>query len=187
MAAAPDTSRIWLTYKARINAERRLKGYGILAHLAITWYSFLLIVLGILQSRIDAASGADAGPLAIILSVLVFGLSLLFYGFRFEERAGQFRECYLKLQRLWQDEGAALEKLEAYSGILDHYPNHEQRDFDKVIFEGWQRGNQIYNSTGPIQVTRSLIVRGYTLAFAKWLIIVAAFGWPLIAAAILVA
>ncbi|HJP67697.1 MAG TPA: SLATT domain-containing protein [Sphingomicrobium sp.] len=180
---ADPTAPIWLTYKSRMNAERRLHRYGVVAHLAISWYSFLLIVFGIFQSKINIATGTDVSPLAIVLSVLVFGLSLIFYGFRFEERAAKYRDCYLTLQRLYRSGAAVSKKMREYTTLLERYPNHSETDFEQVVFESWRRATSIENAEGPIFVTKSLILKGYARMVSWWLLLVIAFGGPLAAAA----
>jgi hypothetical protein len=177
-----ETAPIWLTYKARMNSERRLQGQGLIAHLAISWYSFLLIVFGVFQPALDQTAGPTVGPLAIVLSVLVFGLSLIFYGFRFEQRAAQFRECYLALQRLYRSDATPSQKMEKYAAILDQYPNHEEMDYEKVVFESWRRGSEIYNTKGAITANRGLIARGYAKAIGWWIFIGVVFLGPIITA-----
>jgi hypothetical protein len=186
MATEPDISRIWLTYKTRMNSERRLSRFAVLAHLAITWYSFLLIVMSVFQLQIERAAGTDIASFAIVLSVLLFGLSLIFYGFRFEEKASQFRECYLSLQKLYQSDGSSAEKLREYHRTLDRYPNHSERDYDRLVFDSWRRGTEIYNTDGRIEPTLGLIVKSYMQILAEWLLIFVTFVWPLTVAAILV-
>jgi hypothetical protein len=177
---AEQTAPIWLTYKSRMNSERRLRGYGLVAHLAISWYSFLLIVLGVFQAQITRATAIDVGPYAIVLSVLVFGLSLIFYGFRFDERAAEYRDCYLTLQKLYRSALTPDKKMEEYSSILERYPNHSETDYEQVVFESWRRKISIENAQGPIPVPKPLIVRGYFRVVAWWLLVALAFGGPLV-------
>lgn len=154
---APDLSPIWLTAKTRMVAEKRLRLWAVVAHLALSWFSFCLIAASVWAAFNDVDWRYNAAN--ILLSVFVFGLTLILYGFRFEERAGQFRECYLKLQAIDRGSLADQQKLDKYHELLANYPNHSESDWDTVLFNSWIGNYQLTNSSGLISVTKPMIFR----------------------------
>jgi hypothetical protein len=78
----------------------------------------------------------------ISLSVASFSLSLILYGFKFDERANLFRECYLKLQDLYNSNKSEDEESVRYADILGQYPNHSEYDFKGTV------ANLIKNDNG---------------------------------------
>lgn len=178
MSNSDELAPLWLTAKARINSERRLRGYAVLSHLLLTWYAFWSIVFSVYQDNIGEKIGSvEASKLGVILSVLTFGLSLVISGFKFEERASVYRECYLKLQALYRAK-ADDNKMVMYHQILEHYPNHTNSDNDKVKFDGWLGKQPVSNSRGPIPVTKVLIVTQVARLVGKWVLVLVLFAAP---------
>lgn len=178
MSDSSELAPLWLTAKARINSERRLRSYAVLSHLLLTWYAFWTIVFSVYQDNVGSKIGpVEASKLGIILSVLTFGLSLVISGFKFEERASVYRGCYLKLQALYRS-NAQEDKLSIYHQILEHYPNHSNGDNDRVIFDGWLRAQPVSNSKGQIPVTRILLVSQALAILFKWILGIALFAAP---------
>lgn len=181
MSDRNELAPLWLTAKARINSERRLRAYALISHLLLTWYAFWSIVFSVYQSKIGGAIGdVAASNLGIILSVLTFGLSLVISGFKFEERASTYRECYLKLQSLYRNKDAE-NRLSTYHDLLDHYPNHSTSDNDRVIFDGWLRNQRVSNSNGLIPVTVLLVATQIARRLAAWIITAVLFLAPPVA------
>jgi hypothetical protein len=188
MSATPDITAIWFTYKDRVYAEQRFRFYAVTGHLLITWYSFLLIILSVFEDKVNGYLHHDiVDTIAIILSILLFGASLIFYGFKFEEKAASFRECYLALQKITQGQASPATKMREYHKILAHYPNHHDRDHNRFVFERWQAGKTLRDAEGDIPVTWSLILGGYFRLISKWLAVTIAIAWPLIVAIVVAA
>lgn len=111
------TSPIWLTAKTRMVTERRLRKWSFAGHLALTWYSFWLIVFSIWTTYTDNSSLLNF--MNIGLSVLIFGLSGLFYGLKLDSQADTFRASYLDLQKIWRSSAGDQAKLDKYHANLD--------------------------------------------------------------------
>lgn len=65
-------------------------------------------------------------------SIIVFSLTLIINGFKFSEKANQFRECYLRLQSLYRADTINGER---YDEILLSYPNHSTSDYVDFVIE----------------------------------------------------
>ena len=175
----PDISAIWLTAKTRMISERRLRRSALLSHLALTWFSFCLICESI---RLALYPGGQISLLlSLALSILVFALSLIFYGFRFEERAEHFRSCYLRLQKLNRNESSNQQKLNEYHRILEFFPNHSDADYDAMLVESWRHGITPTNSKGQISISKTTIAKIYVKQFVIFVIMIAALTIPVIA------
>ena len=127
------TDKIWITFKTRIYAEKRLQNYAFWSHLLMTYYAIFLIAAQFLISP-------DQTPdlltkLNIFLSIVVLIFSLLIYGFRFEERAAKHRDCYLRLQRLLDAGYTPKKTLDLYHEVIDGYPNHIDQDYNNFLVE----------------------------------------------------
>lgn len=151
--AVDAMARIWLTYKARIISEKRFNRYAVISHLALTWYAFLSIVFSIYQTDIAKTLGVvGANQASLVMAVLTFGLSLVIYGFKFEDAARVHRECYLRMQSLYQSSKSDEIKLEEYRKLLDHFPNHSSGDYQELLFSGWKSGRSLSGTDGnPIK------------------------------------
>ena len=162
------TDNIWLTSKTRMQAERRYKTYSLISHLFLSYYALLMIFHSILSNT--PTTSLSASQLNLALSVAIFGVSLVVYGFRFGETAQLHRDCYLRLQKLidlTNDE----RKLRAdYHEIIAGYPNHSARDFDDLIFDRtFMKKEVLRNSKGPIVWTRMILIKKATRFAAFWL------------------
>lgn len=181
MATPNPTNRIWLTYKTRMVTEKRFKRYALISHLAMSWYAFLSIVFSIYQDRFALALGVDgANKAALVISVLTFGLSLIIYGFKYEDSANVFRECYLKMQSIYQSTDLDDVKSKNYLSVLDQFPNHSDRDWKEMIFENWRAGRKVTGTDGnDIVLNWRAITIGYGHYGIRYGIIAAIFLMPL--------
>ncbi|WP_278985793.1 SLATT domain-containing protein [Sphingobium yanoikuyae] len=179
--AADPISRIWLTYKTRIISERRYQRYAIVSHLALSWYAFLSIVFSIYQDRFAQSLGVvGASQAALVMSVLTFGLSLIIYGLRFDDLARIHRECYISMQRVYQSQESDDVKLERYSSLLEHYPNHSDSDYDDLLFDAWRFGRTLSGTDGqPILFGWRKVVASYFRHFVRNLATFSLFFIPL--------
>lgn len=182
MSTPDPLARIWLTYKTRMHAERRYQRYALFSHLSLSWYAFLGIVFSIYQTNFSQYLGDNGASQAyLVISVLTFGLSLIIYGFKFDEAARVHRDCYLRMQAIWQSSDSEPEKLQKYSLILDQYPNHAPRDWKDLLFESWlsnralrdTQGNEIYFSQVQIGVCIARRILWFTSLAAIFLLPVA--------------
>lgn len=121
---------IWFTYKARIQAYKRLKWLDFNSQLLLVWYAVISSILGILVIRYTSILGHDTDILSAILSVILLGVSLTVTNLNFGIRANRLRDNYLKLQSLYQniDEKPTTEQLHKYHEILEESENHNEMD-----------------------------------------------------------
>lgn len=125
-------NKAWLTSKVRIYAEKRYRRYEMVSHVLLCWLS-LSVIAGMYSRVIITATQTDLFDIyTTILSVFVFIFSVIVFGFRFGETAFQFRQCYLELQKLTDDNSSNQVKNEHYHGILAGYKNHSDSDYDTL-------------------------------------------------------
>lgn len=121
---------IWFTYKARIQAHKRLKWLDFNSQLLLVWYAIISSILGILVIKHTDILGHDTDILSAVLSVILLGVSLTVTNLNFGIRANRLRDNYLKLQRLYQniDKEPTTEQLNKYHDILEESENHNEMD-----------------------------------------------------------
>lgn len=91
---------VWFTYKARIQAHKRLEWLDFHSQLLLVWYAILSTALGVLTIRHSTILGPDTDIMATILSVALLGISLAVANRDFRGRAMLMRTNYLELQKL---------------------------------------------------------------------------------------
>lgn len=145
------TANIWLTAKARMEAEKRLKVYDVVSHLVLIWYSLWLLCLTVFSSSFEPYVGAiGIGELATFLSASVLVLSVTTWGFKFGAKAALHRDCYLELEALIG--GDAAEQQLKYADIKKRFPNHSTFDLDSVLFRRIiVKGEKILANDGPVK------------------------------------
>ena len=143
-----NTANIWLTAKARMEAEKRLKLYDVVSHLVLIWYSLWLLCLTVFSKSFEPFVGAiGIDELATFLSASVLVLSVTTWGFKFGAKASLHRDCYLELETLLS--GDAENKQADYAEIKKRFPNHGTFDLDTVLFRRIRlRGEKIEDSNG---------------------------------------
>jgi hypothetical protein len=161
---------IWLTSKTRMRAEKRYKTYSLISHLLLSYYAFLLIVHSIFSN--PAATSPSSSQINLALSVAIFGVSIIVYGFNFGETAQLHRDCYLRLQRLLDLVKDEHELLAEYHKILAGYPNHSNDDFEDLIIDRtFVRNTSLRNSKGPIVWTKMILFKKAVRLLIFWAII----------------
>lgn len=131
---------IWITSRVRMIAERKALRNQNVSFLAVTYYSLFIVILSIFDDFYSKPYPA-LDEINLASSVVVLVASLVAAGFRLEARASSFRECYLKLQTLYDEELTDQEKRMKYREILVDFPNHTSRDYadllvNHIAFEG---------------------------------------------------
>lgn len=129
---------VWFTYKARIQALKRLEWLDFHSQLLLVWYAILSAALGVLTIRNSEVLGANTDIMATILSVALLGVSLTVTNRDFRARAAQMRTNYLELQKLHrrlpdesQDPNSPRptdEQIERYDELLAATENHREID-----------------------------------------------------------
>lgn len=143
-------NRIYLTYKARIVAEAKLRLYSKIANFLIIWYSFLLIVASVIELS-GKFTISNFGIISASLSIFTFASSIYLATGTLESRANEFRACYLELQGIYNSAVPSEQKLRSYQEALLRYPNHRTRDSNDVIFDTWLRGGKLYDTKSEIK------------------------------------
>jgi hypothetical protein len=132
---------VWFTYKARIQAHKRLEWLDFHSQLLLVWYAILSTALGVLTIRHSTILGPDTDVMATILSVALLGISLAVANRDFRGRAMLMRTNYLALQKLHRGlpEGSPTspppppmpEQIIRYDELLAESENHREID-DRV-------------------------------------------------------
>lgn len=126
---------VWFTYKARIQAHKRLEWLDFHSQLLLVWYAILSAVLGVVTIRYNHVLGPDTDVLATVLSVALLGVSLAVTNRDFRARALAMRRNYLELQRLYMEISSAgnssADQIHRYDALLNDCENH--RDVDDRI------------------------------------------------------
>ncbi|MBI6766698.1 SLATT domain-containing protein [Pseudomonas syringae] len=130
--------KVWFTYKARIQAHKRLEWLDFHSQLLLVWYAILSTALGVLTIRHATILGPDTDVMATILSVALLGISLAVANRDFRGRAMLMRTHYLELQKLYRGlpGGSAAtphpaptpEQISRYAELLAESENHREID-----------------------------------------------------------
>jgi len=129
------SDNIWWTYKARIEAEKRLLSNALQSQILLLWYSFSGAAVSIyyLNSNNDTSATGLAGITWIVYSVLVLCMSGFISGLTFNKRAGLIKECYETLYSFYHKskaKGADVDQLTAeYNQIIRLCENHTDKDY----------------------------------------------------------
>ena len=149
---------IYITSKARMEAEARLKHLDITSQILVGWYSLCIIAISLLDLS-ESYRVEDVGIFTAILSIGVLSTSIFLPGQNFAVRAKNHRECYLLLQAIYRSNDLPDGKMKEYAAVLLKFENHRQCDHDKVLFESFVSGKTLRDSDGAILVTKSVITR----------------------------
>lgn len=135
-----------------MQSHARFSLYDLLSYIALTSYSVLLLAFSIFESHLSNTQiGPYTSEISIALSVSVLCASLVIWGLKFDKTANKHRQCYIELQKLYQDEQACNKNLEYYK-ILDEYPNHSTFDYDKMLYTSiWCQGKVLINQQAVIK------------------------------------
>lgn len=173
-----EADNIWLTSKARMQAETRYKTYSLTSHLLLSYYALLMVVYSIFSDSITTS--LSLAQINIALSTAIFGVSLIVYGFKFGQTAQLHRECYLRLQRLIALVDDEHELKVQYHEIIAGYPNHSAKDYDDLIIDRtFMKNESIYNSNGSVNWTNSMLGWKIIRLLTFWLIIINLALWPI--------
>jgi len=125
--------KIWITSRVRMMAEKRLLVYNSWSLFLLAYYSVFTVILSVFPEYFKSFYAYFDG-ITVAATVAVLVASLVVGGFRFERTASLYRDCYLSLQRLYEDEGDGRSKQKAYADILVVCPNHSNGDYHDFLF-----------------------------------------------------
>ncbi|WP_088830015.1 SLATT domain-containing protein [Paenibacillus tyrfis] len=146
-------NRLWRTKKARIEAEARLNKYNILSIIVVNYYTFLVLALSIWSLILDSNSdwAKYITIITVIVSVGLFGGTILVSSMNFKEKAEKFKKSYIAIEELEvevkkltrsltflteQHKILRLSEIEkSYAEILNSTDNHSPMDNLKVLID----------------------------------------------------
>lgn len=171
-------STIWLTSRIRMRAEFRLRRMSNWLTALTVWYSTVLVCLTFIQIAFDANKNRDV--ISAIIAVSVFSLSLYIPSLSLLYRAGKYRECYLKLQRLI-DSGLDVREInDKYYDILDGYENHSSKDRRDFIVKSYFDKQKVNDNAGELLPSKAMIFGSFVDYLKFHVIFALAFLAPLL-------
>lgn len=130
------SDKIWITRKARIYCERRLRFRSQLSQILIIYYSLLLVLCSLWNLTYSSTQIVNLILIFGSLAVLVF--SVYIYSQKYEERSIAMRNCYINLDKIYLDikraeENNDIDKIKQfhseYSSVLSNIENHSDYDY----------------------------------------------------------
>jgi hypothetical protein len=171
----PIQTAIWVTCHSRMIAEKRYRLYDNISHLLLSWLSLSVIAWVVIRGSQSPSAALDT--YTAVLSVFVFAISIIVFGFRFGETATLHRECYLRLQKLYDSEPDAELLTGKYHEILGAYSNHADKDFEALVIEKTLlHHRKMWGKDGEqINWTSSMLVKFVLRATTFWLLTIILF------------
>lgn len=123
--------KVWFTYKARIQAHKRLEWLDFHSQMLLVWYAILSTILAVLAVRYEHVLGPDTDVMATVLSVALLGVSLAVTNRDFSGRAMAMRGNYLQLQKLYNELSVSPPtpvQTSRYDDLLAESENHNEVD-----------------------------------------------------------
>lgn len=179
MTSNSKTEKIFITYKTRMLSEALARSRARFYTALIPWYSFLVIALSISQG-FGYYNGNGSSLFIAIASVGIFGLSLYINGHELWQRADEFKDCYLKLTQIYESGDSEDQKMAAYNSVLQLYENQSDSHYDEMVFDAHFRGQKLWNSQGPIDVTVTVCIKVVFKKFTRYAGRVLLFAAPLL-------
>jgi len=140
---------VWITSRTRMQSHARFVHYDLLSHIILTAYSVLLLGFSVF---VEHLSGTKFGPylseISIVLSLSVLCASLVIWGLKLSKTADQHRECYLSLQKLYDNDR---DNIDLYHQILDRHPNQSSFDYESMLYHNvWRQKKSVRDREGVI-------------------------------------
>lgn len=170
------TDKVWITGRIRMVTEARLRRRAHLWNFLIVWYTVGLTCLSVYQ--LISENDASRNLASTVLSILVLSLTIFIPTLGFERKADQFRECYLRLQRLLDNTIDAVHLSNEYHDILERFPNHPSRDWHSLLVTSKMAERPIENDGNTVPVPCQMIVKHYAWNTAEGISWMAAFSIP---------
>ncbi|SDG83108.1 SLATT domain-containing protein [Sulfitobacter delicatus] len=143
---------IWITSRTRMQSHAKYTRYDLISHIVLTAYSVLLLGFSVFSRHLSETKlGPYTSEVSIVLSLSVLCASLVIWGLKFGKTADQHRECYLALQRLYDDEDAR-KNVATYHQILDRYPNQSDFDYEAMLYKNvWSQNKELRDRSGVLK------------------------------------
>jgi hypothetical protein len=170
--------RMWLTKRARTNAESRLIFFDQCTNFFIPYYSVMLsaFVIAPKYVALDDAVKSNAEWILVVLSFLILVLSILVSNQDLKLRAYKMKVCYIEIGKIENDLESGKDMYAAndrYLELLGNHENHWTYDFHAI--NPWSRLSST-ESLIPFLI-RNLKYKSYQVA--GYLFIVVLFMFPL--------
>lgn len=136
--------KIYITYKARANAERRLRALGTQWNLSLTFVSAGVLIATVFSIQAPTLLGTYTPALLASASAVVLIQSLVVAQSNYISRADRMLDHYRRLQRLSDEAEALLAEKELgwteeirnrYHDELDSIENHSALDYSIALSE----------------------------------------------------
>ncbi|MBG6288492.1 SLATT domain-containing protein [Pseudomonas nitroreducens] len=128
-------NKIWWTRKSKIHAERRLLSNDLQTQLVLLWYALFSVAISIYYLIVKSSSTVAPG-VWVVLSVFSLVASGFISGLNYKNRAALIKECYEKLDSLFQEAKLSAgdvarqgELAEKYRVVLSLCENHSDIDY----------------------------------------------------------
>jgi hypothetical protein len=175
----PDLrDKIWLTAHTRMISEARLTKNARLWNLLIVWYSTSLACLTTYQLVADESTTRNI--LSAILAIGVLSLSIYIPTLQFEQKAALYRSCYLRLQRLLDLGMKEIDLATQYHDVLENFPNHSNRDWNKLLVNSHCSGRALQDGETNIPVPKMMIFGNFLIQTRDVILWLTAFAMPAI-------
>jgi hypothetical protein len=153
-------------------AEKRVLRYNNWSLFLLTYYSLFTVVISVFDDYFMPIYTYFDG-LAVSAAVAVLAASLIVGGFRFERTASLYRDCYLSLQRLYDDPGDGNSKQKPYADILMVCPNHSDGDYyDFLVTHLVLDGKKVSSAGEPVNCTKYMIASFFWRRCVFWTFII---------------
>ncbi|MBB3412065.1 hypothetical protein FHT87_006035 [Rhizobium sp. BK316] len=162
-----------------ISERKALRNQNV-SFLAVTYYSLFSVILSIFADFYSEPYPV-LDKINLSASVVVLVASLVAAGFRLEARASAFRECYLKLQSLYDEELPESDKKKKYREIMMDFPNHSPRDYtDLLVNHIMLEGKTLSSGTKTLVYTTAMAISFFARATLYWMLLALLFLGPVI-------
>ncbi len=125
--------KLWFTYKARIEAEARLRNNDLHSQVLLVWYAVVSAVFSVIAIRYPAFLGQDTDVISAVLSIALLAISMLVANRDFRGRASAMQVNYIAIKKLYEglksDTAINLSAVQQqYSELLQSTENHTPYD-----------------------------------------------------------
>ncbi len=162
-----------------ISERKALRNQNV-SFLAVTYYSLFTVILSVFADYYR-----EPYPLLdeinLSSSVIVLVASLVAAGFRLEARASTFRECYLKLQTLHDEDIPEQEKKMKYREILVDFTNHTPKDYtDFLVGHIFVERKSLCSGGRKLEYTTLMVLSYFSRIALYWSLVSALFLAPIL-------
>ncbi len=186
----PDPlGNLWITCHVRMDAHAKYLRIDRLSHILLTLYSVALLGFSVFSKHWENTSiGPYISDISVILSLSVLCASLVVWGLGFSEKARDHRDCYLALQKLYDEQSDDAEKKDRYQDILEKYPNHSGLDYERFLFRKLHiEKGELVGSSGPKTMPLGRSVIYLAMELVSFLVLAAVALSPAIVIAVIYA